>query len=109
MFEALVGALYLDSGLGAVEAFVNPLLEDVRESILTKIHDPKSQLQEWVQAQKMSAPRYRTVSTMGPDHAKEFEVDVEVGGKVTGRGRGTSKHTAEQAAATDALKNLGIG
>lgn len=108
-FEALIGAVYLDSDLGAVEAFVHPLLEEARESILTKIHDPKSELQEWAQAQKMRAPHYRTVSTAGPDHAKEFEVEVEVGGQVAGRGRGTSKHIAEHVAAADALKNLGVG
>jgi ribonuclease-3 len=94
--------------LGAVEAFVNPLLEDVRESVLTKIHDPKSLLQEWAQAQKMHSPHYRTTSTTGPDHAKEFDVEVEVGGQIAGHGQGTSKHAAEQAAATDALKNLGV-
>ncbi|MCC6501128.1 MAG: ribonuclease III [Anaerolineales bacterium] len=109
LFEAVVGAVYLDAGLKAVEAFVNPLLESARESILTKIHDPKSQLQEWAQAQKMNAPRYRTVATAGPDHAKEFEVDVEVGGRVVGHGHGTSTHAAQQAAAADAMKNLEIG
>ena len=109
LFEAVVGALYLDSGLGTVETFVTPLLEEAREAILTRIHDPKSQLQEWVQAQKMTAPRYKTSATTGPDHAKEFEVEVEIGGKVAGRGRGTSKHLAEQDAATDALNRLGFG
>jgi ribonuclease-3 len=108
-FEALIGAVYLDSDLGAVEAFVHPLLEEARESILTKIHDPKSQLQEWAQAQKMSAPRYRTVATLGPDHAKNFEVEVEVGGQVAGRGRGTSTHAAQQTAAQNAMEGLGIG
>jgi ribonuclease-3 len=108
LFEAVVGALYLDAGLGAVEAFVHPLLEEARESVLSKIHDPKSQLQEWVQAQKMTAPRYRTIATTGPDHAKEFEVEVEIGGRVAGRGHGTSKHLAEHAAAQDALESLGI-
>lgn len=108
LFEAVVGALYLDSGLGVVEAFVTPLLEEARESILTRIHDPKSQLQEWAQAQKMAAPRYKTIATTGPDHAKVFEVEVEVGGQVAGRGRGTSKHIAEQDAATNALESLGI-
>ena len=108
-FEALIGALYLDSGLGVVEAFVSPILESVRESILTKIHDPKSQLQEWAQAQKMSAPHYHTIAMTGPDHAREFEVEVVVDERVVGTGLGTSKHTAQQAAASDALKNLGIG
>jgi len=107
-FEALIGALYLDSGLGAVDAFVNPLLEGARESILTKIHDPKSQLQEWAQAQKMGSPRYSTVATTGPDHAKEFDVEVEIGGKVVGSGHGTNKHAAEQFAAQNALETLGV-
>lgn len=107
-FEAVIGAVYLDSGLGAVEAFVNPLLEEARDSILTKIHDPKSQLQEWVQARKMPAPHYHTVSMSGPDHAKVFEVEVLVNDTAVGRGSGSSKHTAQHAAASDALKNLGI-
>ena len=107
-FEALIGALYLDSGLKAVEDFVKPLLEGVRELVLTKIHDPKSQLQEWAQAQKLGAPRYKTIATTGPDHAKEFDVQVEIGGQVVGQGHGTNKHSAEHFAAKNALKSLGI-
>ncbi len=107
-FEALIGALYLDSGLGAVDAFVNPILEEARESILNEIHDPKSQLQEWAQAQKLGAPRYHVVSTSGPDHAVIFEMEVAIAGAVKGRGAGTSKSYAEHAAAQDALNNLGV-
>ena len=107
-FEALIGALYLDSGLKAVEDFVKPLLDGVRELVLTKIHDPKSQLQEWAQAQKLGAPRYKTIATTGPDHAKEFDVQVEIGGQVVGQGHGTNKHAAEHFAAKNALKSLGI-
>jgi len=66
-------------------------------------------LQEWAQAQKMSAPRYHTVAMLGPDHAKEFEVEVEINERVVGKGSGSRKHTAQQAAAADAMKNLGIG
>ncbi|MBE7534672.1 MAG: ribonuclease III [Anaerolineales bacterium] len=109
LFEAVIGALYLDSGLNAVEMFVIPLLEEARTSVLTKIHDPKSQLQEWTQARKLGAPRYRTILTSGPDHAKEFEVETYVNERVAGRGRGTNTHAAQRAAAADALKNLGIG
>lgn len=108
-FEAVIGALYLDSGLGAVEAFVHPLLDEARESVLTKIHDPKSQLQEWAQANKLGSPHYHTVAMMGPDHAKLFEVEVLIGERVEGRGVGTSKHAAQSNAAADAIKNLGIG
>lgn len=108
VFEALIGALYLDAGLGAVENFVLPLLEAARPTILTEVSDPKSRLQEWAQAQKLGAPRYHTVTSSGPDHAKEFEVDVEIGSEMRGRGRGASKNAAQQSAAQDALKNLAM-
>ncbi len=107
-FEALVGALYLDSNLGAVDAFVIPIFEGARESILNEIHDPKSQLQEWTQGQKKGSPLYRQVGKSGPDHAAVFEVVVEIMGEIMGRGSGTSKSLAQQSAAQDALKNLGI-
>ena len=107
-FEALIGALYLDSGLSAVDAFVIPILEESRESILNEIHDPKSQLQEWTQSHKLGAPRYHVVSTSGPDHAVVFEMIVEVAGVERGRGTGTSKSHAEHAAAQDALNNLEV-
>jgi len=107
-FEALIGALYLDSSLGAVEAFVHPILEEARESILNEIHDPKSRLQEWAQAQKLGAPRYHVVNASGPDHAVVFEMEVAIAGAVKGRGTGTSKSYAEHAAAQDALNNLGV-
>jgi ribonuclease-3 len=107
-FEAVIGAIYLDSGLDAVESFVNPMLEAERESVLSRIHDPKSQLQEWAQSQKMGAPHYKTVSMSGPDHAKHFDVEVEIAGKVVGHGHGTSKHIAEHVAAQNALTLLGL-
>jgi len=107
-FEALIGAIYLDAGLDAVRDFVDPLLEEARASVLTEIGDPKSQLQEWAQSQKFGAPRYHTVASTGPDHARVFEVEVDVQGQVQGRGRGSSKHAAEQSAAQDAIDNLAI-
>jgi len=107
-FEALVGALHLDSGLGAVEAFVNPMLNEAQESILNEIHDPKSRLQEWAQAEKMGTPHYVTLSAVGPDHAKEFEVEVRIQSITYGKGRGTSKGVAARLAAQAALEALGI-
>lgn len=106
-FEALVGALYLESGLGAVEKFVTPLLEAAQEKILASLEDPKSEFQEWTQAEKMGTPRYRVVSSSGPDHAKQYLVQVAIGDQVLGQGGGTSKQTAERAAAEDALIKLG--
>jgi ribonuclease III len=107
-FEALVGALFLDAGLGAVEAFVNPMLNDVQDYILDEIQDPKSRLQEWAQAEKMGTPQYVTISAKGPDHAKEFEVEVRIQGTTYGRGYGTSKGVAARIAAQTALEALGI-
>ncbi len=107
-FEALIGALYLEAGLGAVEAFVNPILDDVQDYILDEIQDPKSRLQEWAQAEKMGTPQYVTVSAKGPDHAKEFEVEVRIQGATYGRGHGASKGVAARIAAQTALEALGI-
>jgi ribonuclease-3 len=107
-FEALVGALYLDSGLGAVEAFVHPLLNDAQEAVLEDLHDPKSRLQEWAQAEKMGTPQYVTISSKGPDHAREFEIEVRIQGKTYGRGLGSSKQIATRNAAQAALESLGI-
>jgi len=108
LFEAVIGALYLDAGLGAVEAFVNPILDDVQSYILDEIHDPKSRLQEWAQAEKIGTPQYVTISAKGPDHAKEFEVEVRIQGATYGRGHGTSKGVAARIAAQTALEALGI-
>jgi ribonuclease-3 len=107
-FEALIGALYLDAGLGAVEAFVNPILNDVQDYILDEIQDPKSRLQEWAQAEKIGTPQYVTISSSGPDHAKVFEVEVRIQGVAYGRGHGASKQVAARIAAQTALEALGI-
>jgi ribonuclease-3 len=107
-FEALVGALYLDSGLEKVREFVTPIFEDARELILDQIHDPKSELQEWTQSQKLGSPHYRVISTSGPAHEVTFEVAVEVAGVEKGRGSGSSKSVAQHAAAQNAMKNLGL-
>ncbi|MGB8984383.1 MAG: ribonuclease III [Anaerolineales bacterium] len=108
LFEAIIGALYLDAGLEAVEAFVHPLLDASQEFILDEIHDPKSRLQEWAQAEKMGTPQYVTMGSSGPDHAKVFEVEVRIQGLAYGRGHGSSKQVAARIAAQTALEALGI-
>jgi ribonuclease-3 len=105
-FEALVGALYLDAGMDAVQTFIEPFLKDGVIEILAehKDRDPKSLLQEWVQSQGFGPPIYNTVSSSGPEHNKIFEVEVIVTGKPYGRGRGRSKQAAAKAAARQALR-----
>jgi ribonuclease-3 len=104
-FEALVGALYLDSGLPAVEDLVYPLLEEETERVLATDldRDPKSRFQEWSQAELGITPHYRTLKATGPDHARTFIVAVYVGEKQYGEGAGSSKQAAARAAATAAL------
>ncbi len=110
-FEALIGALYIDNGIDAVRAFISPLLENASDDILAnrRNEDPKSLFQEWAQSQGYPAPRYNTRSATGPDHSKEFTVDVEINGEVFGTGKGHSKQVAAKAAAQDALNQLGLG
>jgi ribonuclease-3 len=105
-FEALVGAIYLDQGIDAVYNFISPMLEQAAGSILSgnKDRDPKSQLQEWAQGRGYGTPQYRTVVAHGPDHAKTFEVEVTIGGRVMARGTGHSKQSAAKDAAANALQ-----
>ena len=107
-FEALVGALFLDAGLEAVQSFIGPLLESATENILEsrRDQDPKSLLQEVVQAHGYGPPQYRTVSASGPEHQKIFEVEVLVNGFVAGRGVGHSKQAAAKSAAQEALNGI---
>jgi ribonuclease-3 len=109
-FEALVGAIYLDAGIEAVQKFVKPLLESVADLIIStgRSLDPKSLLQEWTQGRGEGPPTYKTVSATGPDHAKVFVVDVLVDGQVFGRGVGRSKQSAAKSAAREALQSLGL-
>ncbi len=107
-FEALVGAIYLDQGLKAtkdfIAAFIAPEVRRVIQARLDK--DAKSLLQELSQDLLHLTPFYRTVAESGPDHAKEFTVEVVIGDKVCGRGVGHSKQAAEQEAARDALNHF---
>ncbi|MBN1965805.1 MAG: ribonuclease III [Anaerolineae bacterium] len=107
-FEAVVGAIYLDQGLEAVRDFLRPLLEPALQAILSNDmdKDAKSRLQEWGQATLGLTPVYRTVGARGPDHDKEFTVEVLIGEQVFGRGIGRSKQTAAQEAAHQALASI---
>jgi ribonuclease-3 len=105
-FEAYVGALFLDQGMGPVVKFLeDSLFPKIQELVIGKaFKDPKSLLQEKVQARKQSSPLYRVLEETGPAHVKIFKVGVFVNGKKLGEGSGRSKQIAEESAAKIALE-----
>lgn len=108
-FEAILGAMYLDQGLGAVQRFLMPHLELLAHNIVSKrlFKDHKSLFQEMAQAQDGVTPSYRLVGQEGPSHNREFTVEVLLGEQVAGRGQGRTKQAAEQEAARAALLSRG--
>jgi ribonuclease III len=104
-YEALLGLIYLNMGFESARKFVqDTLLIHLSEIISSgKYRDYKSLFQEVVQEKLRVSPQYFVVGTTGPDHAKEFEVEVRVENKVYGNGKGKSKQEAEQNAAQAAL------
>ena len=108
-FEALLGAIYLDQGIEAVQRFLVHRLEPIAVNIVKKrlFKDDKSLFQELAQAHTGITPYYRLVSQEGPSHNREFTVEVMLGEEVAGRGQGRNKQTAEQEAAHVALANRG--
>ncbi|MCC7289168.1 ribonuclease III [bacterium] len=107
LFEAIIGAIYLDHGYEAAKNFVHEHIIAQLDQILSSRSyiDAKSQFQELAQERENTTPHYRVVSEEGPDHNKIFEVAVFLGAVEKGRGKGNSKQSAQQAAAADALKS----
>lgn len=107
VFEAFVGALYLDQGLPAVQYFLQsyiyPLIDRER---MFEVTDYKSELQETIQQDGRGELRYVLVEERGPAHNREFVIDVQLENTPIGHGTGRSKKEAEQRAASDALKKL---
>jgi ribonuclease-3 len=107
-FEAIIGALYMDQGFEAAEAFIGKNLYGKIDDIIAKksYQDAKSNFQEAVQDKKGVTPSYKTISEVGPDHAKVFTVGVFIGQAEVARGEGQSKQEAEQAAAQAGLDKM---
>jgi ribonuclease-3 len=104
--EALIGALFLDSGLESAEAFVRRAWGD-RVSVRDKApQHPKSALQEWAAAKERKPPAYRLAERSGPQHAPTFVVEVEIKGVGSASAEGASKQEAETAAAAKLLEQL---
>lgn len=113
-FEALLAAIYIDAedqGLAVISDFLIPLVKkDLSELESSGIDvDCKTTLQQLVQQTEGDVLEYILIRADGPDHKKTFEVEVRVNSNPCGRGIGSSKRKAEQAAARDALKVFGIG
>lgn len=104
--ESVIGAIYLDKGYDAAKAFVTDNVLFKLEGILRADawRDPKSLLQEVVQSTESMTPSYKVLSEVGPDHDKTFTIGVYVGDVLKGEGNGPSKQSAQQSAATQALK-----
>jgi ribonuclease-3 len=108
--EAVLGAAYLDAGYPAVEQIVQHLLGDsitAAGASASFAKDPKTALQEWLQARRLAVPSYRIVATHGQAHAQEFEVECAVPAlEARELGEGRSRRVAEQQAAERMLARL---
>ncbi len=107
--EALIASIYLDAGKQTAEAFVIRFFEEIMRlsCSMPSALDYKTELQELCQDRLRQLPEYRIASETGPDHQKQFEVEVLINGNVKGRGSGKSKKEAEQRAAKEALAGFG--
>jgi ribonuclease-3 len=106
--EALIASIYLDSGKESAEVFIIRFFEDsIRKTCASGGSlDYKTRLQELCQERLKQLPEYRIASETGPDHQKQFAVEVWIKGDLSGHGAGRSKKEAEQRAAKEALQRL---
>lgn len=108
LFEAIMGAIYLDGGVEPTKAF---LFSHFEKEILSIIESPsrnwKAELQDFAQRTFQLKPVYEVIEEKGPDHAKMFRIVVKIGDKAFGSGEGHSKKEATRQAAEDAIKGIG--
>lgn len=110
VFESMVGALYITKGYRKTFSFVETIIHNYvdMEEVAQRLDNYKSRLLEFTQAEHMDVPRYEVVKETGPGHDKTFEIRVLINNEERGRGIGKSKKKAEQKAARDALKAMGV-
>ncbi len=108
--EALICAIYLDSGIAMATRFIKGFILKDYETVVTRndLVNYKSMLQEHLQSRNQLPPDYVTVAEQGPEHKKLFTVEVHVGNKTMGTGKGANKKAAQQEAARLACQKLGI-
>jgi len=107
-FEAVAGAIYLDLGWEAARDWIHRCAADelAADLAITTLKSPKSRLQEHTQRISGERPVYRILEAVGPDHEKQFRIEVVVDGRVLGVGEGPSRRVAETSAAAEALEVL---
>ena len=123
-FEAMIGAYFLDMGIGAVRIYIVSIFKPLAEQLITdsitlssdvqkeqlkpqsSFIDSKNRFQQWTLANHQVMPQYQIISELGPDHAKQFTAQVLINDKVYGEGIGGRKQTAEKKAAEAALEKV---
>ena len=107
LFEALIGAIYLDGGLESNQRFFfGHFAEEIESALNEPLRNWKAELQDYSQKKYQKPPVYRVIKESGPDHSKIFHVVALIDDQEVGSGEGSSKKLAEQSAAEDALKKL---
>ncbi len=106
LYESVVGAIYVESGLGAARELIARTMRKALDATAeTPRRSPKTLLQEWAQARGFSLPSYEVVEVAGPQHQREFVVRVDIGGK-RAEGSGRSKREAQEEAAAALLRDV---
>lgn len=106
LFESVVGARYLDEGFPGAQRFILEAMADIVDATGTgAVRSPKTVLQEWAQRRSLPLPTYRIVEIIGPEHSREFVVDVDLG-DLRARGAGRSKREAQENAAQALLETV---
>ena len=108
-FEAIIGAIYKDSGFAKAFEWVKAVFSDLIDEAFSEhdfAQDYKTRFQEWAQEKYKVTPHYKVVDEKGPDHARLFVVDVFLNGELWGQGEGSSKKTAAQKAAEAAFQRV---
>jgi ribonuclease-3 len=106
LYESFIGAIYVDGGFDRARAMVLDTMGDALDAIAsTSKKSAKTLLQEWAQSGKRALPSYRVLETTGPEHRRDFVVEVDVDGNVA-RGTGASKREAQENAAARLLADV---
>lgn len=107
VFEAFLGALYLDQGMATCQQFLEKhVFPHIIDDTFSHVMDYKTELQELIQQEKGNYLQYQIIEEKGPSHAKEFHAEVVINDHQRARGIGRSKKEAEQAAAKNMLEKL---